>query len=97
MTVSALSTTAAMLLGAAGLALAASALWATRELRGPLGILLDFLLGAGLLRLTFLDSWTAIASAAALVAIRKLVVLALTSAPAPLSASGPGRQEEGRA
>jgi hypothetical protein len=79
MSLSAWSSAAALVLAAAGLLLAALTLASTRSLRPALGVLLDLLLGAGLLRLTFLDTWTAIASAAALVAVRKLVVLALTS------------------
>lgn len=78
-----ISTAAALLIAAAGLALGGLALATTRRLRPALGVLLDLLLAAGLLRLAFLDTWKAIASAAALVVVRKLVVLALTSgAPA---------------
>ena len=97
MTLSTLSTTAALVLAAAGLTLATLSLLATRQLRPALGILLDLLLGAGLLRLTFLDTWTAIASAAALVAIRKLVVLALTSGRRPLPAPGSRTPQRGQA
>ncbi|WP_200941786.1 hypothetical protein [Angustibacter sp. Root456] len=79
MNLATLSSAAALVLAAAGVLLAALTLAATRRPRPALGVLLDLLLGAGLLRLTFLDTWTAIAGAAALVAIRKLVVLALTS------------------
>ena len=61
MSLSTLSTTSAVLLAAAGLALAALALATARDLRTALGVLLDLLLAAGLLRLGFLDSWTAIA------------------------------------
>ncbi|MGN6611598.1 MAG: hypothetical protein ACTHLJ_07460 [Angustibacter sp.] len=79
MSLSAWSGAAALVLASAGLLLAAVVLASTRSLRPALGVLLDLLLGAGLLRLTFLNTWTAIASAAARVAIRKLVVIALTS------------------
>lgn len=44
-------------------------------------MLLDLLLAAGLLRLAAADSLTALASAAAIVAVRKLVVSGLRSAP----------------
>jgi hypothetical protein len=94
MSLSTLSTTTAVLLAAAAVTLGALALASTRDLSAALGVLLDLLLAAGLLRLAALDTWTAIASAAALVAIRKLVVLALRSdsrrPAAPPAHAGPG-------
>ncbi len=45
----------------------------TWRLRTGLGVLLDLLLAAGLLRLAAQPTWTGIATAAAIVAVRKLV------------------------
>ena len=67
----------AWLVGVAGLLLGCLVLLATGRPRPALGILLDLLLAAGLLRLSTLGTWSAIISAAALVVIRKVVVLAL--------------------
>lgn len=73
-------------LAAAGILLGGLALAATRRVHVALGILLDLLLAAGLLRLVLADTWSAIATAAALVAIRKVVVLGMSDA-APLGAA----------
>lgn len=89
------SSAAAILIAAAGLLLGALALLSARRLRPALGILLDLLLAAGLLRLAFLDTWTAIAGAATLVAVRKLVVHALTADVFTLGAARPPRGSPG--
>jgi hypothetical protein len=65
---------------AAGLALSALTLLSTRRLSAALPVLLDLLLAAGLLRLSATASWQAIASAAAIVVIRKLATLGITAA-----------------
>ena len=64
----------------AGLALSALTLLSTRRLSAALPVLLDLLLAAGLLRLSATASWQAIASAAAIVVIRKLATLGITAA-----------------
>jgi hypothetical protein len=62
-------------LAAAGAALVAGALAlaATRRPATALGVLLDLLLAAGLLRLTGDPSWHALATAAAIVLLRRLL------------------------
>ena len=72
---------AAMLLGAAVLA-------SSRSVRAALGVFLDLLLAAGLLRLAVASTWDAIAAAAAIVVIRKLAVSSLTRS-LPLPRLGP--------
>lgn len=49
--------------------------------RAGLRVFLDLLLAAGLLRLATADTWTAIATVAAVVAIRKVVVGQLRTTP----------------
>jgi hypothetical protein len=63
---------------AAALVLSALALVVTRRVGVALPILLDLLLAAGLLRLSATGSWQAIASAAAIVVIRKLATLGIS-------------------
>lgn len=88
-------------LAAAGILLGGLALAATRRVQVALGILLDLLLAAGLLRLVLADRWSAIATAAALVVIRKVVVLGLSAAESPGAATtsagghGPAAVEHG--
>ena len=65
---------------AAGLALSALTLLSTRRVTVALPVLLDLLLAAGLLRLSATASWQAIASAAAIVVIRKLATLGIAAA-----------------
>lgn len=72
-------TVAAWLLAAVAVVLFAVAFTVTRRLRDCLAVGLDFLLAAGLLRLASVETWTAIASAAAIVAVRKLVMLSLSA------------------
>lgn len=67
-----LTSALALFVTAAGIG-AAAITWAlTRRHRPALPLLLDFLLAAGLLRLTSDQSWTAIASTALIVGLRKL-------------------------
>jgi hypothetical protein len=65
---------------AAALVLSALTLLATRRVAAALPVLLDLLLAAGLLRLSATASWQAIASAAAIVVIRKLATTGITAA-----------------
>ncbi|GAB3445585.1 hypothetical protein GCM10027517_26760 [Phycicoccus ginsengisoli] len=67
------------LVASAGLVAGLAAVCVTRRLLPSLGVFLDLLLAAGLLRLATAGSWQAIAGAAAIVAIRKLAVLGLRS------------------
>ncbi len=69
--------TLALAVTAAGLLAAAGVLAASRRPLFALKVLLDFLLAAGLLRLTGQPGWTAIATAAAVVAIRRLLGVGL--------------------
>jgi len=79
-TVSALVAALVPLVVAAGLALSALTLLSTGRIGVALPVLLDLLLAAGLLRLSATASWQAIASAAAIVLIRKLATLGITAA-----------------
>lgn len=72
-------TVAAWLLAAVAGAVFSVAYTVTRRLQYSLAVGLDFLLAAGLLRLASVETWTAIASAAATVAVRKLVMLGLSA------------------
>src|SRR5918912_785974 len=65
---------------AAALAVSALTLLSTRRIATALPVLLDLLLAAGLLRLSATASWQAIASAAAIVVIRKLATLGIGAA-----------------
>ena len=67
---SALVAAAALGITAAGLVAAAVTLVATRRPLLSVQVLLDFLLAAGLLRLTGSPGWPALAAAAAVVALR---------------------------
>ncbi len=67
----------ALVVTAAGLVAAVLVLVATRRPRFALSVLLDFLLAAGLLRLTGRPDWGALASTAAVVAVRRLVGVGL--------------------
>jgi len=68
------------LLVAAALALFALTLLSTRRITTALPVLLDLLLAAGLLRLSATGTWQAIASAAAIVVIRKLATTGISAA-----------------
>ncbi len=65
---------AAVLCCAAGLLAGACVLAKARDARQALAVLLDFLLAAGLLRLTATATWTALATTALIVLIRKGVM-----------------------
>ena len=70
--------------------LAAATLLGTGSVRAALPVLLDLMMAAGLLRPAGADSWSALGSAALVVAIRKLAASALTrpvSLP-PVAAKG---------
>jgi hypothetical protein len=80
-----------------GIACAGTAWAATGSLRAGLSLLLDLLLAAGLLRLTVAASWEALATAAAVVIVRKLTGGGVTVA-ARLRRTGHGparRRQEG--
>ena len=82
-----LLTGAALAMTAAGLVAAAVTAAAARRPLLGVKVLLDFLLAAGLLRLTGDPAWTTVATAAAVVAVRRLVGLGLRAGaggtPAP--------------
>jgi hypothetical protein len=65
------------LVAAAALVAGVGAVVSTGRLLPAVGVFLDLLLAAGLLRLATAGTWQAIAGAAAIVAIRKLAVLGL--------------------
>ena len=73
-----------------GLAVAvgAVAFAATHDVRSSLALLLDLLLAAGLLRLSAESSWSVLGTAAAIVAVRQLVIVYLPvareSTPGPM-------------
>ncbi|MDN3293997.1 DUF1622 domain-containing protein [Streptomyces ficellus] len=73
--------TAAMLATAAGVLSACAAYLATRQVRLSLGVLLDFLTAAGLIRLADEPSWSSIATAAAVIGLRKLIATRLGRHP----------------
>ncbi len=78
---------AALAVTVLGLLSAAAVLARAREVRLPIGVLLDFLLAAGLLRLAAAPTLRALASAALIVVIRKLVTFGLSHRPvAPTTA-----------
>lgn len=64
---------AALGTGLAALLAGALALAVTRHPMAALGVLLDLLLAAGLLRLAGAPSWGAVATAAAIVGLRRLI------------------------
>ena len=74
---------AALGITAAGLVAAAATLMATRRLVLSVQVLLDFLLAAGLLRLTGSPGWAALGAAAAVVALRRLLGLGLRAGGVP--------------
>ncbi len=85
-------------LGISGLALAAGAvaLAATRRPALALAVFLDLLLAAGLLRLAAEPTWTSLGTAAAVVALRRLIGAGLRAGgrawSAPAVAPGPRRR-----
>ncbi len=80
---------AALAVTALGLVAAAVVLAATRHPLSALTVLLDFLLAAGLLRLTGQPGWPALATAAAVVAVRRLVGIGLRAGRRPAAALPP--------
>jgi len=79
--VTALLHLAALVATAFGLIAAAVVFAAARRLMPALAVLLDFLIAAGLLRLVGEPSWDAIVTAAAVIAVRKLVTAGLRFSP----------------
>ncbi|TQN35370.1 uncharacterized protein DUF1622 [Blastococcus colisei] len=77
---------------AAALAAGALALVGTRRPATALGVLLDLLLAAGLLRLAGEPNWQVILTAAVIVALRRLLGAALRGGPRPR----PARDHEPR-
>ena len=75
----------------AGLVVAAAVLAATRRPLFALKVLLDFLLAAGLLRLTGDPGWATVLTAAAIVAVRRLLGVGLRAGAPAWVASGPTR------
>lgn len=73
---------AAVLATAAGLLSAFLTYASTRQVTVTLGVLLDFLTAAGLVRLADEPSWDAIATAAAVITLRKLIGRRLSRSPA---------------
>jgi hypothetical protein len=71
----------AVVVSAAGLLCGLLALVRTRDVWCAVRVLLDLLLAAGLLRLTSASGWPQLAAAAALVALRRLLTIALREAP----------------
>ncbi|MDP9466868.1 MAG: hypothetical protein M3P31_06515 [Actinomycetota bacterium] len=69
-----LAGTAALLCAVLGLVCGAAVLARTRSLGQALPVLLEFLLAAGLLRLSHDATWRVLATAAVIVGLRKLVV-----------------------
>ena len=72
-----MTTAIALVVVGASVLLGAIAALRTRNILAPLPLMLDLWIAAGLLRLTQSTSWTKIAAAAVLIAIRKLVGTAL--------------------
>lgn len=77
-----------------GLLAATAVLLRTRQVQLSLGVLLDFLLAAGLLRLSHDASGQAVATAAMTVLIRKLATFGL-SYRGPRSAGAPSPPDDG--
>lgn len=75
----ALTSQAALLVAGAAVVVALLVLVSTRDLRSAVSVVLDLLLAAGLLNLAGTTSWTALGTAAAIIAIRKMVSYGLSS------------------
>ena len=84
---------AAVGITAAGLVAAAVTLLATRRPLQSVRVLLDFLLAAGLLRLTGSPDWATLGAAAAIIALRRLAGLGLRAGAPALA--GPLRRSAG--
>ncbi|AVT31327.1 MULTISPECIES: hypothetical protein [unclassified Plantactinospora] len=77
------------LLTALALLAAVVTLLTTRSWRTALRVLLDLLVAAGLIRLATLESWTDLAGAAIVIALRQLVSAALLGSGRPGDGAGP--------
>lgn len=88
--VGAVVTVTAPLVVAAALLTGALALLRTRSSSAALGIVLDLFLVVGLLRLSATATWQSIVTAAAIVAIRKVVALGLARGRRALEPAAPG-------
>lgn len=84
-----LVTVVSPLVVAGALVVAGSVLARTRSTTMALGILLDLFLVVGLLRLSTTATWAAIVTAAAIVLIRKVVMLGLARGRQALAADAP--------
>ena len=73
---------AALLCTALGIVSAAAVLARSRDLRLGIGVLLEFLLAAGLLRLSADPTWAALLTAAVVVCLRRLLSAGLRLHPA---------------
>lgn len=67
----------ATLIAAAAMLIGAAVLLTTRQLSPAIGVGLELLLAAGLLHLAVVETWTAIITAALIVAVRQVVVAGL--------------------
>ncbi|GAA2566097.1 MULTISPECIES: hypothetical protein [Streptomyces] len=74
-------TAAALLVTAAGVVSAGAAYAISRRISQALPVLLDFLTGAGLIRLAADLSWNSILVAAAVIAVRKVAAVGVAAAP----------------
>jgi hypothetical protein len=83
--------TLALLVTAAALTAGLVALIATRRPAAALPVLLDLLVAAGLLRLVGQPSWQALATAAAIIVLRRLIGLGLRTGGRAWAASRPDR------
>ncbi|HLZ39128.1 MAG TPA: hypothetical protein VKP64_15580 [Mycobacteriales bacterium] len=94
---------AALLVSAAALVAVAVVFVRTHDARAVLPVLLDLLLAAGLPRLAVLPTWSRIATAAAIVLLRRLIVIGLQTSPTasrgahPLGGSAPAGHDVPRA
>jgi uncharacterized membrane protein len=81
----------ALVVSAMALVAGVVALAATRRPALALGVLLDLLLAAGLLRLAAEPTWSSLATAAAVVALRRLIGAGLRTGGRAFSAAVVGR------
>ncbi|GAB2899359.1 hypothetical protein GCM10027074_77550 [Streptomyces deserti] len=76
-----LLTAGALLVTAAGVLSAITAYAISRRISQALPVLLDFLTGAGLIRLAADISWNSIMVAAAVITVRKIAAIGVAAAP----------------
>ena len=86
--------TLALLVTAAALLAGLVALAATRRPAAALPVLLDLLLAAGLLRLVGRPGWQALATAAAIVLLRRLIGFGLRTGERTRAATRPDRRPD---